>query len=196
MRTRLDAQDRITAILDTAHALMMQHGYGAVSIETIRKATGLSRGGFYHHFASKPQLLEALITRETAKLVGAAEGDLARLFRLGAIHAGAEIGVLASLSQPQDLTLYLGFLETAQDHFLRPLLTGIFAGNPSGIAPEHLCEMLLAVNHRINRNVILGHWSEAQAREFALSALEALGQLAGSTAQLRPVMDAIKEGTT
>ena len=44
-------------IIQTALVLFEQEGYHGVSIKEIVKAAGTSKGGFYHHFSSKDELL-------------------------------------------------------------------------------------------------------------------------------------------
>lgn len=48
-------------IIETAAALFRRHGYDGVGIERIMVESGLTRGGFYHHFASKADLLAAML---------------------------------------------------------------------------------------------------------------------------------------
>ncbi len=48
-------------ILDAAFAGIYKHGYQATSIDAILKTTGLTKGGFYHHFKSKKALGQAVI---------------------------------------------------------------------------------------------------------------------------------------
>ena len=43
-------------IVDAARRLFNRHGFEQVSIDQIMKEAGLTRGGFYHHFASKDVL--------------------------------------------------------------------------------------------------------------------------------------------
>jgi AcrR family transcriptional regulator len=51
-----------TAILGAAHDLFAEHGYHGSSLDTILDRAGSSKGGFYHHFADKAAVLEALLT--------------------------------------------------------------------------------------------------------------------------------------
>ncbi|MGE0484432.1 MAG: TetR/AcrR family transcriptional regulator [Gammaproteobacteria bacterium] len=48
-------------ILATAARLFRTHGYAAVGIERLMQEAGLTRGGFYNHFASKAAVLEAVL---------------------------------------------------------------------------------------------------------------------------------------
>jgi len=44
-------------IIETSLTLFDQHGFHGVSVNEIVKACGTSKGGFYHHFSSKDELL-------------------------------------------------------------------------------------------------------------------------------------------
>jgi len=65
--TDVTVRDRI---LDAAVELFAEQGYDAVSVTQIIHRVGITKGGFYHHFASKEQLLYEvygdLISRQLA----------------------------------------------------------------------------------------------------------------------------------
>ena len=74
--------ERREKILETAEKLFYRKGYEATSIQDILDELKMSKGGFYHHFESKLQLLEALCGQQMAQnnqrmkeAVKAAEGD-------------------------------------------------------------------------------------------------------------------------
>lgn len=48
-------------IVESARALFNRHGFEQVSIDRIMSEAGLTRGGFYHHFASKDELYAAAV---------------------------------------------------------------------------------------------------------------------------------------
>jgi TetR/AcrR family transcriptional regulator, transcriptional repressor for nem operon len=50
-------------IEETADILFYQNGFAATSFADIAAALGISRGNFYHHFKSKDDLLDAVISR-------------------------------------------------------------------------------------------------------------------------------------
>lgn len=60
-RLRLAPEERIPLILDAALAEFSLHGYEAARIDAIAARAGLSKGGFYAHFASKDEVFEALL---------------------------------------------------------------------------------------------------------------------------------------
>ncbi len=49
-------------IVDAARRLFNQYGFEQVSIDQVMSGAGLTRGGFYHHFASKDALYAAAVT--------------------------------------------------------------------------------------------------------------------------------------
>jgi AcrR family transcriptional regulator len=54
---------RRSELLDCAQALFFERGYERTTINDIIDRAGVSKGGFYHHFSSKEELLEALAAR-------------------------------------------------------------------------------------------------------------------------------------
>lgn len=196
MRTRKTPDQRRTEILDAALRLFQDRGYSEVQIEHIRAETGLSRGGFYHHFASKPAVMQALVEREQEGLAMAAGPDLPALLAKGSAYLQASPGVEESLSQADDITLYLGFLETAQDRHLAPLIeTALRQTGPLPMPAEHAAQIILAVNHRISRQVVFGAWTDAQAIAFTRSALLACEAMLDRAGLFAPVLAALGEGS-
>ena len=68
-RSRQDAADTRTKIVEAASRLFRSRGIGAVSVADIMSSLGLTVGGFYRHFASKEALVVEAIesaSRETA----------------------------------------------------------------------------------------------------------------------------------
>lgn len=55
-----------TRILDAAEALVIDHGYAATSVDDVIAASASSKGAFFHHFASKQALADALVERYVA----------------------------------------------------------------------------------------------------------------------------------
>ncbi len=64
--TKGDQRER--AILDAAEEQLDTIGFDQMTIETITRAVGITRGGFYFYFASKNALLAALVERTVATL--------------------------------------------------------------------------------------------------------------------------------
>lgn len=57
------ADVRQTEILDTAQMLFYTKGYDKTAVRDIIDDIGIAKGTFYHHFNSKEELLDALISR-------------------------------------------------------------------------------------------------------------------------------------
>jgi len=58
-------------ILQRASLLFYERGYGATSIRDIAEAVGISSSTMYHHFASKQDVLYAIVNRFMSEFVGA-----------------------------------------------------------------------------------------------------------------------------
>lgn len=50
-------------ILDSAKQLLLDHGYGGMSVDQVIEAAGITKGAFFHHFKSKNELAQALLDR-------------------------------------------------------------------------------------------------------------------------------------
>jgi AcrR family transcriptional regulator len=53
----MNAPDARTRVLDAAVDLFAEHGYDGTSVSQVIARAGVAKGGFYHHFASKEELL-------------------------------------------------------------------------------------------------------------------------------------------
>lgn len=56
------AEDTRRRILDAATELFTERGYGGTSIRHITERLGMTKGALYYHFASKEELLHAMVT--------------------------------------------------------------------------------------------------------------------------------------
>lgn len=87
-------ETRSTELLDCARRLFFERGYDHTTVNDIIREAGLSKGAFYHYFASKEALLEALAARmardSLAELQPILEASsLDAIGRLNALFAGA-----------------------------------------------------------------------------------------------------------
>jgi AcrR family transcriptional regulator len=64
---RRSAAARRDQLLDVTARLIAQSGFHGLSIETIARAAGVTRGLVYQHFRDLRGLLEAVIERETSR---------------------------------------------------------------------------------------------------------------------------------
>src|SRR5687767_8552798 len=61
-RTRDPARTR-ESILDAAQALILDHGFGATTVDAVVNRAGITKGAFFHHFSSKADLARSLVER-------------------------------------------------------------------------------------------------------------------------------------
>ena len=68
-RTRLQPEARRDQLLDTARMMVVDHGLQAFTMEGLAKAAGVSAPLVYNYFASRLELLQALLKREYQRFV-------------------------------------------------------------------------------------------------------------------------------
>jgi AcrR family transcriptional regulator len=68
VRKRLSAEDRRSAILDSALQVFSRRGYNGASIDDIAQAAGISKALIYEHFPSKKDLHVSLLERHTQEI--------------------------------------------------------------------------------------------------------------------------------
>lgn len=52
-----------TKIMDAAETLILDHGFGGTTVDSIIDLAGVSKGAFFHHFSSKAELGKKLVQR-------------------------------------------------------------------------------------------------------------------------------------
>lgn len=57
-------EQRREQLIDAALSVILEHGYGGVSIEAIAREAGVTRPVVYDHFPNLPRLIHALVERE------------------------------------------------------------------------------------------------------------------------------------
>lgn len=128
---------RRAEILDAALGMFLERGYDNTSLNELIVEAGLSKGMFYHHFASKDDLLAALFERITDETHQALEPvliatDVDAKSRLQQVmdravdirmrNAGVTRSLYASLLRPESKLLFDGIME-AWIARMRPVLT-------------------------------------------------------------------------
>ena len=74
-RTKQEAQETRSCILDAAERVFEQHGVSGTSLNDIAQAAGVTRGAIYWHFRDKADLFNAMMERVTLPLEQAGRGD-------------------------------------------------------------------------------------------------------------------------
>lgn len=70
---RKEAMERRNEILDVADELFGQKGFDGTSTNDILEKVGIARGTLYYHFKSKEDIMDALIERYNAQILGTAK---------------------------------------------------------------------------------------------------------------------------
>lgn len=99
-RTKEDAQETRTRILDTAEQVFREKGVGHTTLAEIATAAGVTRGAIYWHFDNKAALLQAMNDRVHLPLeaMHQALADVALQDPLAKMRESAH-GVLAQVAQ-------------------------------------------------------------------------------------------------
>lgn len=122
---RADARTRLRdAMLDAAHALVVEHGWGAVRMGAIAAQVGVSRQTLHAEFGTKEALGQALVLRVTDRfLVGVAASLAPHGHDVGAaVRAAVTYTLTGAADDPLLQTVLTGTRGTG-DETLLPLLT-------------------------------------------------------------------------
>ncbi len=162
MRVVKTAEERKNEILDVAEQLFAEKGFDAASTNDIINQIGIARGTLYHHFASKEEILDAIVDRMTRRAIFGAkmiidDNSLPVLERLmGAIQAlniKSETGteVLEQLHKPQNALLHQKMQERLIKEVVPLYAKLIREGNKEGIFnskyPSEAAEMIMVYSN-------------------------------------------------
>jgi AcrR family transcriptional regulator len=106
-----ESRDRL---LSAAEECFAQHGYEATGVAEICRHAGLSKGAFYHHFASKQALFMELLSRWLGRL----DGQLADI-RTATPSVAASLDQMAQMLQrifddaSGQLPIFIEFMDQA-----------------------------------------------------------------------------------
>lgn len=78
-----DASGTRTRIMDSAELLILERGFSATSVDAIVSDAGVTKGAFFHHFATKTDLAHELVDRWVVRDGGYLESTMERAERLG-----------------------------------------------------------------------------------------------------------------
>lgn len=62
-----DPKSTRTKIMDSAQSLILDHGFGGTTVDSVINMAGVSKGAFFHHFSSKAELGQELVQRYADK---------------------------------------------------------------------------------------------------------------------------------
>lgn len=129
-------EDKRQAILATAEELFLSNGYEATSVQDVLDVLHISKGGFYHYFATKEEVLRLLIDQRasraaayTAEGLTSAKSDMARINAVlrGFVPARREEASFLRMLMPliertEGRTIAMLYQDALLEHFM-PLLT-------------------------------------------------------------------------
>jgi TetR/AcrR family transcriptional regulator, transcriptional repressor for nem operon len=113
MTTRNPTETR-TRIMDSAESLVLDHGFAGTSVDAVIAGAGVTKGAFFHHFASKAELGYALVERYAGRDAEHLESTLARAERL-------------SRDPLQQVLIFVGLLEEEMESLAEPFAGCLFA---------------------------------------------------------------------
>jgi len=102
-RTKEEAQETRTRIIDTAEELFHRHGLSGTSLHDIAQAAGVTRGAVYWHFKDKAELFNAMMDRATLPFEQSRihPSDDLRVDPLGRLRANMMIALTVTANDPQ-----------------------------------------------------------------------------------------------
>lgn len=157
MRVVKEAEERKNEILDVAERLFGTKGFDSTSTGDILDEIGIARGTLYYHFKSKEEILDAMISRMTKRLVEnaeaiAAQKDVPVLQRFTMMMLSLNVSddsfgqeLLAQAHKPQNALMHQK-MEKCLLSGINPIITGLIKeGIAQGICqtdyPEEVAEM-------------------------------------------------------
>ena len=155
-------EETIQKILDTAERLFIKKGYDHTSLQDIIESTGLSKGGIYHHFASKEDIFYYVCNRigqRNGEVLSQVRDDpalsgldkLRTIFKVS-LHPDRQAKMFCMMPYLLDNERFLAsemrsiFMEVAPC-FIEPIIRqGIADGSIQTDAPKELAEAMMLLS--------------------------------------------------
>ncbi|MDR1033197.1 MAG: TetR/AcrR family transcriptional regulator [Bifidobacteriaceae bacterium] len=199
MSTKSDGPKTVAKIIDVASRLFAEKGYEHTAVHDIADEMGMSKGAIFHHFATKEDIVEAVIDEHRKRLISAAEtvaNDKSipvseRLVRTAAtlqVKDDAGLQMVEHLHKPQNELLHAR-LERVLLSDATPILAEIVReGVQQGVFdtpyPEEAVEAILSYSNSAfdaNRIVLFNtHALREKAKSFIWMMERLLGAKEGS----------------
>ncbi len=133
-------------ILQTAEARFCRFGYEATSIQNILDDLHTSKGSFYHHFASKEVLLEAICRNRaentSIQIIGSISPDASATERLNTLLSGMIpfsgeklsflLMILPVFTGPESVPLKNGYMNELSGLYIQPVSDTLKKGTEEG----------------------------------------------------------------
>lgn len=122
-RVRLSAEDRKKQICEAGKKLFLEKGFRATTMEDIMRASGLSKGGLYHHYHSTTEILYDLMMLGNEKRFELSEDFMKNHIEISREEMILEITLSKILDQNEYKSLYaILLMEAKKDERLQELL--------------------------------------------------------------------------
>lgn len=141
-RRRMAPEARRARILDAAQGLFFTRGWEDVTIADVLDEAGISKGGFYHHFTAKADLLDGVVERFTAEALAAARSVRAgtsgdALERFNAFLAES---IRWKAAHAQELRFFMGVMRQPGNDILFHRISNAVAEIASPVLREMIIE--------------------------------------------------------
>lgn len=108
--------DRRERLLDAAHELALDQGWPATTVSDIAARAGIGKGAVYLEFATKAEILDALINRGMGSLGAEVRRRVVQAEGVVGLSAIYRLGVEALLADPLMRAFYLGDEDVLGEH--------------------------------------------------------------------------------
>lgn len=153
-------------IIVAALGLFQKKGFEETSVNDILKATGLSKGGLYHHFKSKEEIADSIIIQHIKKTkdyidskleenMSPLEKFLLFIFAEREVLSSkeAELNMMALYLSPKASSIRERAKRISREYFLAPLMAVLEEGMQSGDfdidSPEICAELILSFENLV-----------------------------------------------
>ncbi|MBX7214368.1 MAG: TetR/AcrR family transcriptional regulator [Thermoflexales bacterium] len=216
-RTRKPADHaaRRTTILDAAERLLFERGYEQMTVQHLIDTLGISKGAFYHYFASKQAVLEALVDRiatqsENALLPMLDDPRLGAIAKLNRFFAAtgrwkaarhdALVAYTRALYSDDNLRFRERLYSRARKGIQTPLIRILAQGNREGslkvanaeASSEVVMALMIDLSDSLSRLVLqpLEAGTRTHARNRLVAYTEAIARALGAAEGSLVIMDA------
>lgn len=211
MRVTKKAEERKSEILDAAGELFGQKGFDGTTTNDILEKVGVARGTLYYHFKSKEEIMNALIERHTALLLGAAkemasdknipvDERIIRVVMALSISGGNDRGIMEHIHKPQNALMHQKIQKVIINEVPAILTDIIREGIEQGLFstpyPYECMEMVVAYMNTIFDDELVTLTNEERAsriQAFVFNAERLLGVESGSLMYMRRMFDSGNE---
>lgn len=182
MRVVKEAEERKNEILDVAERLFGTKGFDSTSTGDILNEIGIARGTLYYHFKSKEEILDAMISRMTDRMIERAKAIVAQkeipvlqrltmmMLSLNVSGGNLEKELLAQAHKPQNALMHQK-MEKSLLSGINPIITDLMKeGIAQGICqtdyPEEVAEMTFLYVNTVFDD-LMEHSEEERQRKTA-----------------------------